>query len=129
MIYVKIILVSLVVFFAIDMLWLGLIAKNLYSKYLGYLMAPQVKWVAAIIFYLVFIIGLAFFVIEPALVKNSLMFALFAGLLFGFVTYATYDLTNLATIKDWPFLITVVDLIWGSFLGGAVSTITFLILR
>ncbi|MDD3192120.1 MAG: DUF2177 family protein [Bacilli bacterium] len=125
----KTIAVALVIFFAIDMVWLGLIAKNLYSKYLGFIMAPNVKWLAAIIFYLVFIVGLAFFVIEPALAKQSLSYAIFAGLFFGFVTYATYDLTNLATLKDWPLLITIIDLVWGSFLGGAVSTLTYLILR
>lgn len=125
----KTIAVALVIFFAIDMVWLGLIAKNLYSKYLGFIMTPNVKWLAAIIFYLVFIVGLAFFVIEPALAKQSLSYAIFAGLFFGFVTYATYDLTNLATLKDWPLLITIIDLVWGSFLGGAVSTLTYLILR
>ncbi len=125
----KTISVALVIFFAIDMVWLGLIAKNLYSKYLGFIMAPNVKWLAAIIFYLVFIVGLAFFVIEPALAKQSLSYAIFAGLFFGFVTYATYDLTNLATLKDWSLLITIIDLVWGSFLGGAVSTLTYLILR
>ncbi|MFA7367513.1 MAG: DUF2177 family protein [Bacilli bacterium] len=127
--FIKIFLVAFVVFFAIDIIWLGLVAKNLYKKYLGFIMAPQVNWIAAVIFYIVFIIGLSFFVIEPALAKSSLSYALLAGLFFGFITYATYDLTNLATLKDWPITITIIDLLWGSFLGGAVSTITFLILR
>lgn len=127
--FIKIILVAFVVFFAIDIIWLGLVAKNLYKKYLGFIMAPQVNWIAAVIFYIVFIIGLSFFVIEPALTKQSLSYALLAGLFFGFITYATYDLTNLATLKDWPITITIIDLVWGSFLGGAVSTITYLILR
>lgn len=127
--FIKIFLVAFVVFFAIDIIWLGLVAKNLYKKYLGFIMAPQVNWIAAVIFYIVFIIGLSFFVIEPALAKSSLSYALLAGLFFGFITYATYDLTNLATLKDWPITITIIDLVWGSFLGGAVSTITYLILR
>lgn len=127
--FIKIFLVAFVVFFAIDIIWLGLVAKNLYKKYLGFIMAPQVNWIAAVIFYIVFIIGLSFFVIEPALTKQSLSYALLAGLFFGFITYATYDLTNLATLKDWPITITIIDLVWGSFLGGAVSTITYLILR
>lgn len=127
--FIKIFLVAFVVFFAIDILWLGLIAKNLYKKYLGFLMSENVNWIAAVIFYIVFIIGLSFFVIEPALAKSSLSYAILAGLFFGFITYATYDLTNLATLKDWPITITIIDLVWGSFLGGAVSTITFLILR
>lgn len=127
--YLKIFGVALVIFFAIDLLWLGLIAKNLYSKYLGFIMAPKVKWVAAIIFYVLFVIGLAFFVIHPAIDKGSWNYALLAGMFFGFITYATYDLTNLATLKDWPIVITIIDLAWGSFLGGTVSILTFLILR
>ncbi len=127
--FIKIFLVAFVVFFAIDIIWLGLVAKNLYKKYLGFIMAPQVNWIAAVIFYIVFIIGLSFFVIEPALTKQSLSYALLAGLFFGFITYATYDLTNLATLKDWPITITIIDLVWGSILGGTVSTITYLILR
>ncbi len=121
-------LVVLVVFFAIDLFWLGVVAKNLYSKYLGYLMAPQVNWTAAIIFYILFIIGLMIFVLLPALDKQSLMHALVYGALFGFFTYATYDLTNLATIRDWPITITIIDLIWGTSLSAAVSSISYLII-
>jgi uncharacterized membrane protein len=129
MTFLKLYLIAFVVFFAIDMVWLGLIAKNLYSRHLGFIMAPQVKWVAAIVFYLLFIVGLVFFVIQPAIVKDSLTYAIFAGLLFGLITYATYDLTNLATLNNWPITITIIDLAWGSFLGMAVSTITFLLGR
>ncbi len=129
MLYLKIFGVALVIFFAIDLLWLGLIAKNMYGKYLGFIMAPKVKWVAAIIFYVLFVIALAFFVIHPAIEKQSWTYALFVGMFFGFITYATYDLTNLATLKDWPIVITIIDLAWGSFLGGTVSILTFLILR
>lgn len=121
-------LVVLVVFFAIDLFWLGVVAKNLYSRYLGYLMAPQVNWTAAIIFYILFIIGLMIFVLLPALDKQSLMHALVYGALFGFFTYATYDLTNLATIRDWPITITIIDLIWGTSLSAAVSSISYLII-
>ncbi|HHX78699.1 MAG TPA: DUF2177 family protein [Acholeplasmataceae bacterium] len=129
MMYLKIFGVALVIFFAIDLLWLGLIAKNMYAKHLGFIMAPKVKWVAAIIFYVLFVIALAFFVIHPAIEKQSWSYALLVGMFFGFITYATYDLTNLATLQDWPIFITIVDLAWGSFLGGAVSILTFLILR
>lgn len=121
--------VAFAIFFAIDILWLGLIAKNMYSKHLGFIMAPKVKWVAAIIFYILFVIGLVFFVINPAIAKGSWSYALLAGVFFGFITYATYDLTNLATLKDWPLVITIIDLAWGSFLGGTVSVLTFLIMR
>jgi uncharacterized membrane protein len=121
-------LVVLVVFFAIDLFWLGVVAKNLYSKYLGYLMAPQVNWIAAFTFYLLFIVGLMIFVLLPALDKQSLSYALIYGALFGFFTYATYDLTNLATIRDWPITITIIDLIWGTSLSAAVSSISYLII-
>ncbi|MBV1708778.1 MAG: DUF2177 family protein [Erysipelotrichaceae bacterium] len=121
-------LVVLVVFFAIDLFWLGVVAKDLYAKYLGYLMAPQINWAAAITFYLLFIVGLMIFVLLPALDKQSLSHALIYGALFGFFTYATYDLTNLATIRDWPITITIIDLIWGTSLSAAVSSISYLII-
>ncbi len=89
----------------------------------------QLNWIAAAIFYLIFILGIVFFVIHPALEKGSWTYALFAGLLFGFITYATYDLTNLATIKNWSLKITIIDLIWGTSLGGLVSIITFFFLK
>lgn len=83
--------------------------------------------VVALIFYLLFIIGLVLFVIEPSLVKNSIAAAILMGALFGLVTYATYDLTNLATIRDWPLIVTVVDLIWGTVLSALVSGVVFFI--
>ena len=120
--------IVLVVFFAIDMVWLGVIAKNLYAKHLGYLMAPQVNWIAAILFYLLFILGLLIFVIEPALIQQDLLKLVLSAALFGLVTYATYDLTNLATVKDWPMVITLIDLTWGMSLSVIVSTLSYLIL-
>lgn len=127
--FLKLYLIAFVVFFAIDIIWLSLIAKDLYARYLGYLMAQNVRWVAAIVFYLLFIAGLVVFVIQPAVVSGSWSEALVRGLFFGLVTYATYDLTNLATVRDWPLLITAVDLVWGTFLGGSVSIITFFVSR
>jgi len=82
---------------------------------------------SAIIFYLPFIIGLITFVISPAIEKHSWLNAILFGALFGLITYSTYDLTNLATIKDWPVIVTVVDLIWGMVLSASVSLITYLI--
>lgn len=87
-------------------------------------MAPQVNWVAAIVFYLLFIVGLIIFVISPAIEKQSVMHAFMYGALFGLITYATYDLTNLATVKDWPVFITAIDLVWGSVLAAAVCSAT-----
>ena len=129
MAYLKEYLVAVIVFFAIDMVWLGFIAKDLYSKYLGDFLSTNVNWVAAIIFYLLFIVGVVFFVIHPAIEKNSIQYAILAGLLFGLITYATYDLTNLATMKNWPLNITIIDLIWGSVLSSLVSTITYYVIN
>lgn len=125
--FVKLYLVALVTFFALDMTWLGLIAKNLYREQIGHLLRPDVNWAAAIIFYLLFIIGLVVFVISPAVQKQSLVQALLLGAFFGLVTYATYDLTNLATAKDWPLFITLVDLVWGAVLSASVSVVTYLV--
>jgi len=125
--FLKLYLIALPVFFAIDMVWLGLIAKNFYFKHIGFLMTPNVNWKAAIIFYLLFIVGTVLFVIQPALEQKSWVHALLYGALFGLITYATYDLTNLATIKNWPLIVTIVDLIWGMVLSASVSTITYLI--
>ena len=122
-------LLTTVVFFAVDMAWLGLIAKGLYKKYLGSFLSDKVNWPAAIIFYLLFIIGIFYFAILPAVEKNSLAKAIISGALFGFFTYATYDLTNLATLKDWPLPIVFLDLIWGAVLTGIVSTAGFYIVK
>jgi uncharacterized membrane protein len=121
-------LISVPIFFAIDMIWLGLVAKNFYVSQIGYIMGP-VNWPAAILFYLVFLVGLVIFAIHPAFLAGSVTKALILGALFGFFTYATYDLTNLATLKDWPLLVTIVDMAWGTVLGGAVSAVTVLVAR
>jgi uncharacterized membrane protein len=125
--FIKLYLIALVTFFALDMTWLGLIAKNLYREQIGHLHRPDVNWTAAIVFYLLFIGGLIVFVISPSVQKQSLMSALLLGAFFGLITYATYDLTNLATTKDWPLFITIVDLIWGAVLSASVSVVTYLV--
>lgn len=125
--FIKLFIIALPVFFVIDMVWLVLIAKKFYQEQIGFLMKPDINWFAAIIFYLLFIAGLIIFVISPAVEKHSWVHALLFGALFGLITYATYDLTNLATLKDWPLLVTVVDLIWGSVLASSISLITYII--
>ena len=125
--FIKLYLIALPVFVVIDMFWLVLIARKFYNKHLGFLMRPDVNWYAAIIFYLLFIAGLIVFVISPAIEKKSVIHAILFGALFGLITYSTYDLTNLATLKDWPVIVTVVDLIWGMVLSAAVSGVTYLI--
>jgi len=125
--FIKLFLTALPVFFVIDMIWLVLVAKKFYSEQIGFLMRPDINWTAAIIFYLLFIAGLVTFVIAPAVEKQSWTHSLFMGAFFGLITYATYDLTNLATLKNWPILVTVVDLVWGSVLAASISVITYLI--
>ena len=125
--FIKLYAIALPVFSAIDMVWLGIVAKKFYRNQIGFLMTPNINWLAAIIFYLLFIVGLVLFVVIPAIEKGSWMHALLFGLLFGLITYATYDLTNLATLKDWPLLVTIVDLAWGAVLAASVSVVTYFI--
>jgi uncharacterized membrane protein len=122
-------LITLAVFFLIDMAWLGVVAKTFYRKHLGHLLAARVVWPAAILFYLLFIGGLLVFAVRPALAVGVPARALFLGAFLGLISYATYDLTNLATFKDWPVIVTVVDLVWGTVLGGAVSWLSALTAR
>lgn len=125
--FIKLSAIALPVFFAIDMVWLGFVAKDFYRGQIGALMKSDVNWTAAIIFYMIFIAGLVVFVIAPAVEKGSWTHALLFGALFGLVCYATYDLTNLALAKDWPLLVTLVDLAWGAILSASVSTATYFI--
>lgn len=125
--FLKLYLIALPILFVIDIIWLGFIAKGFYAKHIGFMLREDVNWWAAVAFYLLFIVGLIVFVVTPALEAQSWSHALLYGILFGVVTYATYDLTNLATTKNWPLIVTVVDLIWGAFLAASVSTLTYLI--
>lgn len=118
-------MLTFVTFLAIDMIWLGWLAKDLYRKHLSSFLSDSVNWPAAIIFYLIFIAGIFVFVILPSVERNSLARAATMGAFFGFVTYATYDLTNLATMKEWPIKIVVIDLLWGATLTALVSMAGF----
>jgi len=122
-------LITLTVFFLIDLVWLGAVAKGFYRRHLGTMMSQKVIWPAAILFYLLFIAGLLVFVVQPALARGEPFQAFLFGALFGLISYATYDLTNLATLKDWPLVVTIVDLAWGAGLGGAVSWMSALLAR
>lgn len=125
----KVYLVAFLVFLVIDAFWLGLVAPKFYRTHLGHIMADRPNFVVAGIFYLIFLVGLTYFVVNPALESGDMKQLLISAALFGFVTYGTYDLTNMATLKDWPVIVTVVDLVWGTFLSTVVSLITFLIVR
>lgn len=133
MISVKTILIGYIltffVFLIVDLLWLGVIAKNIYSKYLGSFLSDNVNWTAAIIFYFIFVVGVSVFAIYPAVEKESVLRAIILGALFGFFTYATYDLTNLATLKGWPISIVIIDIIWGSILSAIVSVSGYYIVK
>jgi uncharacterized membrane protein len=122
-------LLTLLVFLIIDMFWLGLLAKNLYQKYLGGFLTDSVNWTAAFIFYLIFVAGISIFVIYPSVLKGSASNAILMGALFGIFTYSTYDLTNLATLKGWPLNIVFIDILWGAFISAIVGFSGFHIVK
>ena len=122
-------LLTLPVFFGIDMLWIGVLAKDFYRNNLGHLFRENINWAAALIFYFLYIIGILIFATLPAMEKQSLGRAVLLGALFGFFAYATYDLTNFATLKDWPLKVAVVDMIWGMVLTASVAAASYLIGR
>jgi uncharacterized membrane protein len=125
--YFKLYALTAPIFFVVDIFWLGIVAKGFYRRYLGFILSPQVNWPAAIIFYLLYIAGILFFAVRPAIICNSWGHAAGLGALFGFFTYATYDLTNLATIKNWPLIVVVVDILWGVCLCSVVACLSFMI--
>lgn len=125
--FLKTYIITLPVFLIIDLVWLSLIARKFYAQYLGFLMKTNVNFAAAGLFYLLFVVGLVVFAVLPAMEKSSWAQALFLGALLGLISYATYDLTNLATIKNWPLIVTVVDMVWGTVLGASVSLISYYI--
>ncbi len=124
----KLYFVTFIIFIGIDLLWLGIVAKNFYSNQIGFIMRSSPNWLAALAFYALFVFGLVYFVVNPAIENSSFKYALVSGLLFGLITYSTYDLTNLATLKDWPIYVTIVDLAWGTALGGIVSSLSYLVM-
>ena len=127
--YLKQYVLTVPVFFVIDMVWLGVIARGFYRRNLGFILSSDVNWAAATTFYLIYIAGIIFFAVRPALASNSLGVAALLGGLFGFFTYATYDLTNMATIKGWPLKIVVIDILWGTCLCLLVAGLSFLIAK
>jgi uncharacterized membrane protein len=120
------VLLTLGVFTVVDLAWLTKVAPKLYRKYIGHLMADKVNLPGAVAFYIIFIIGLVYFVINRHITHPELAFL--DGALFGLVTYATYDLTNLATLKKWPLTITIIDLAWGTLVTGVTALIVVLII-
>jgi uncharacterized membrane protein len=124
------IIASTVSFLAIDAVWLSTMAKRFYAPNIGHLLAESPKFGPAIAFYALYIFGVVFFVVSPALGNGAGLFKIFlSGAILGVVAYGTYDLTNQATLKDWPLLVTVVDLFWGALLTGFVSVVAVLCVR
>ncbi len=122
--------IAFTVFLLIDILWLAKVSPVFYKFNIGHLMADEVSYIPALVFYLSYILALLVFVINPAVKEQSLKKALCLGALIGFVMYGTYDLTNMATLKAWPLIVTVVDLCWGTFITAVTSLIsTFLITK
>ena len=115
------------VFFVIDLIWLLVMNSRFYKVQLSELMAEKVKWLPAILFYLLFIVGVLLLVVLPAVDHGTWVSALLLGGLLGMISYGTYDLTNLASIKNWPLKVSIVDIIWGTFLSAVVATASFFI--
>lgn len=113
----------------LDAIWLGVVASTFYKKYIGALLLDRPNMLAAALFYLIYTVGVVTFVLTPALEKGSWQHALGYGALFGLVAYATYDLTNLATLKGFSITVVVVDLLWGAFLTGMVSVLSYWAIR
>lgn len=115
------------VFFAIDLLWLGVIARKFYQNQIGHLLAEKTNWPIAIGFYLFYIVGILYFAVIPAAILGSLEKVIITATLFGAFTYGTYELTNLATLKDWPKLMALVDILWGMALTVVTAVTAFYI--
>lgn len=118
--FISLYTLSVPVFFLIDMVWLGFVAKDFYKNKLGHLLG-EVQWGPAILFYVLFLLGLTLFATYVGVQAGNFRLAALYGGLFGFFTYLTYDLTNLATLKDWPVSVVYIDIIWGTVLGALVA--------
>lgn len=127
--FIKSYSLTFIVFLVLEITWLLVIAKDLYAKELGYIMKAKPDLIPAAIFSLLFVGGLVVFVVHPALEQNSWTHALLAGIFYGLITYATYTLTNLANLEDWPIKVSIIDLLWGMILGGSASTISFFLIN
>ena len=125
MLYIKLFLSTIVTFLILDAIWLGFVAKDFYAKQLSLYLTDDVIWSSALIFYIIFNIGLLILVILPSIEKNSYATLIIYALTYGLVTFATYDLTNLATVKEWPLIVSVVDMAWGMFVAFSSASVAF----
>lgn len=125
--FLKLYAATAVVFFAIDLTWLGVIAKKFYAEQMGHLMRSDVQWGAAVLFYLIYVAAIIVLCVKPALERDSVGRAVAFGAVFGLAAYAAFDLTALALFKDFPVKGAVVDLAWGTVLTATVSGASALI--
>ena len=129
MIWITAYIFTAIAFFAIDFLWLGTIARKFYFSRMSHLLAGKVNYPAAAGFYAAYVVGLIIFAVAPAIETGSWQTAALYGGLFGFFCYATYDMTNQATLKNWPVAVTIVDIGWGTLLSGSSAAIGYLATR
>ncbi len=122
--WIKLYAVSLAAFLVVDLVWLVVMSPRFYQPRLGSLMAAEVSWAPAILFYLLFVAGVLVLVVAPAVSQYGFAGPLARAALLGVVAYGTYDLTNLATLRDWPLIVTVVDMIWGGVLSVFVALVS-----
>jgi len=122
--FLKLYAFGVVLCFGMDLIWLGLVAKNFYQKYIGHLMRPDIQWVPGVLFYLIYVAALVVFVVQPAIEKQSLGRAALMGAFFGLAAYAAFDLTCMALFKDFPLIAAATDLAWGASLSAVVSVAT-----
>ena len=121
MAYVIAYVACLVVMGGLDFFWLTTMSPTLYRRDLGVLLADDPNMPVAVIFYLTYMVGILIFAVRPALTSGDWRTAALYGALFGFFAYATYDLTNFATLKVWTLRVTVLDMTWGTFLTGVTA--------
>jgi len=114
---------------ALDLVWLGVVAKAFYARHMGELMRPQPRWGPGLLFYLLYVAAVVVFVVMPAVERQSLLRAVGMGAFFGLAAYATFDLTSLALIRDFPMIVVLVDLTWGVILTATVASVAFLLGR
>ena len=122
---VKLLIISFIfvsiIFLVIDVVWLSITVKSLYRPALGDLLKDKPVMWAAVLFYIIYMIGVALIILKPALANDSILQALWTGVVFGVVAYGTYNLTNMATVKNWSASIVWIDMLWGGFLTGFSS--------
>ena len=122
-------LITIPVLVVIDLSWAGYLMKDFYRTRLAHILSPDVHFVPLVFFYLLLSVGIFYFAAYPAHLKQSLLLALGSGFLLGVVAYGTYDLTNMATLAQWPLVITLVDIVWGGVVAGATAGAGYLLLN